>query len=91
MSDETELKDPVLPLGRPTVGSAGKTGTWRTKKPVLIVEKCTKCLMCWISCPEGTIRFESKDDYPEIDYEYCKGCGICVHVCPKDALRMEPE
>ena len=91
MNDESDLKDPVLPLGRAIVGSAGQTGAWRTSKPTFVEENCTKCYQCWISCPEGTIRVEAKDEYPEIDYVYCKGCGICVHVCPQDALRMVPE
>ncbi|MHA1443773.1 MAG: 4Fe-4S binding protein, partial [Candidatus Hodarchaeales archaeon] len=56
MNDETELKGPVLPLGRPTVGSAGETGDWRTIRPVFIEENCIKCYKCWLSCPEGTIR-----------------------------------
>lgn len=91
MNDESSLKDPILPLGRPIIGSAGETGNWRSKKPALNEEKCIKCYQCWISCPEGTVRVDGKDQYPYIDYIYCKGCGICVHVCPKDALSMEPE
>ncbi|MHA1973405.1 MAG: 4Fe-4S dicluster domain-containing protein [Candidatus Hodarchaeales archaeon] len=91
MQDDNNLKDPVLPLGRPTIGSAGETGDWRTSKPVFIQENCIKCYQCWLACPEGTIIVDSHGDYPHVDYVYCKGCGICVKVCPKDALRMEPE
>jgi 2-oxoacid:acceptor oxidoreductase delta subunit (pyruvate/2-ketoisovalerate family) len=92
MTDEAEMKDPVLPVGRPTVGSAGETGDWRTMKPVLYEEHCIKCYYCWIHCPEDTIRVETKGEFPYVDYLYCKGCGICVAVCPKEeAFKMEPE
>ena len=67
MNDESDLKDPVLPLGRAIVGSAGQTGTWRTSKPTFVEENCTKCYQCWVSCPEGTIRVEARDEYPEIE------------------------
>ncbi len=93
MSNDNKLKDPVLPIGRPIVGSAGETGDWRTSKPVLTEEFCTKCYLCWVHCPEDTIRVDSNGDYPYVDYIYCKGCGICVHVCPKkgSALKMVSE
>lgn len=87
MVNDESLKDPVLPLGRPTEGSAGKTGTWRTHHPELIEEKCIKCHICWMACPEGTIRIRN-DGYPEVELVYCKGCGICVHECPKQALHL---
>jgi len=95
MKDETELKGPVLPLGRPTIGSAGETGDWRTIKPVFTEENCIKCYKCWLSCPEGTIRVNSHGEYPYIDYIFCKGCGVCAHICPgkkgNKALKMVPE
>jgi len=93
MSDENELKDPVLPLGRPIIGSAGETGDWRTSKPLLTEDYCIKCYLCWVHCPEDTIRVDGPDEFPYVVYVYCKGCGICVHVCPKkgSALKMEPE
>ncbi|MFW9903043.1 MAG: 4Fe-4S binding protein [Candidatus Thorarchaeota archaeon] len=94
MENESKMKDPVLPLGRPTIGSApgpGTTGSWRTSRPVFSVEQCTKCYQCWLNCPEGTIRVDAEGEYPYIDYVYCKGCGVCVHVCPADALKMEKE
>lgn len=62
-----------------------KTGTWRTFKPVLDNEKCTKCLLCWFYCPDGSIK---RGERIEIDYDYCKGCGICANVCPVKAIEM---
>nr|MDO8116757.1 4Fe-4S binding protein [Candidatus Sigynarchaeota archaeon] len=68
----------------------GKTGEWRTFRPVIDNEKCNKCGFCYTFCPEGTISF-SKDTGPEIDLVYCKGCGICAKECPKKAIEMKME
>lgn len=84
-----------LPLSPSEVGSAGKTGSWRTERPVLSPEKCTSCYLCWLYCPDDVITMEPRgpegNEIPVIDYEYCKGCGICVDVCPVNALSMVSE
>ena len=80
-----------LPLAKPMVGVSGKTGTWRTEKPVFDPKKCVKCDLCWLYCPEGVISVGGNDRYVTIDYDYCKGCGICANVCPTKALVMVPE
>jgi 2-oxoacid:acceptor oxidoreductase delta subunit (pyruvate/2-ketoisovalerate family) len=90
------LPDPVLPLGRPIIQSAGPTGTWRpNQKPVLTEEKCSKCGTCVVVCPEEAIEVTIKEgkleDFPKIDLMVCKGCGICVHECPQEAIEMVPE
>jgi len=81
---------PITPLSVPMIGSMGKTGEWRTFKPVIDYSKCTRCLFCWIFCPEGCIE-RQEDDSPKIDYEYCKGCGICANECPAKAITMKRE
>jgi pyruvate ferredoxin oxidoreductase delta subunit len=73
-------------LSVPARGSVGKTGSWRTFVPVLDPDRCTKCLLCWVYCPEACI---SKD--LDIDLDYCKGCGICAEECPQDAIAMVKE
>ena len=78
------------PLSRPEPGSAGRTGTWRDSRPVIDESKCTRCLLCWLYCPEDTI-LRRDDDMVYVDYEYCKGCGICANVCPVGAITMVPE
>ncbi len=77
-------------LAHPTPGSAGATGTWRTLKPVIHVDKCVKCGMCWLYCPENVITWRP-GEYPSIDYTYCKGCGVCSSVCPRGAIEMVVE
>lgn len=75
-----------LAISKPKEGAAGKTGTWRTFRPVVDRDLCNKCGNCERFCPDGTI---SKDF--EIDLEFCKGCGICAEVCPKKAIKMVRE
>jgi len=79
----------VAPVALPTMGALGKTGAWRVLKPVINYDKCIKCLICWLYCPEGSITVE--EERPVIDYEYCKGCGICANECPVKAIEMMRE
>jgi len=39
-------------------GSASfrRTGDWRTERPILDKEKCIKCALCWINCPDAAIK-----------------------------------
>lgn len=67
-----------------------ETGGWRTFRPVLDLDKCNGCWLCFAYCPEGVIAM-TKDDRPVIDYAHCKGCQICVHECPTEALIAERE
>ncbi len=83
-------KLPPTPLSKPAKGAMGKTGFWRTLKPVIDLNKCTKCGLCWLYCPEATVIF-TKEEGPKIDYVYCKGCGICAEECPAKAIEMVRE
>jgi pyruvate ferredoxin oxidoreductase delta subunit len=66
-----------------------KTGDWRSKRPVRDEEKCTRCLICWIFCPDSAISWDGKDIH--FDLNYCKGCGICAEECPVNCIEMEEE
>jgi pyruvate ferredoxin oxidoreductase delta subunit len=93
-----------LPIGAviPEPGSTrrNKTAGWRTLKPVIHDDRCVRCQLCWLYCPEGTIveikgvfkvNGRTYDTEYEINYDYCKGCGICANECPTKAIEMVPE
>lgn len=67
-----------------------KTGNWRLFKPVWDHEKCTKCMMCVVSCPDGCISVNPAG-LPNTSYDNCKGCLICVEVCPSEAIEAVRE
>ena len=79
---------PPIPVSMPQKGAIGETGAWRTYKPVINHEKCTKCGQCYLFCPEGTIEFNRKTEQYDIDLIYCKGCGICKVQCPPKVIEM---
>lgn len=89
-----ELTWKDIPVGsivhEPGNASEYQTGDWRSQRPVLDKEKCIKCGICAMYCPEPCI---TKDDegYYVADLYYCKGCGICAHECPKDAIIIVKE
>ena len=91
---ETELTWKDLEIGsivtEPGNAIKYKTGDWRSQKPVFDLEKCIKCGLCYIYCPEGCIRQNDEGKF-EVDLYYCKGCGICAVECPKDVITMVEE
>ena len=83
-----------FPLGAtiPVAGNSCEysTGGWRSERPVRDDDKCTQCLLCWVFCPDTSVKVADEKVY-DFDYEHCKGCGICAHECPADAIEMVPE
>ena len=67
-----------------------RTGDWRSKRPILNKDKCTKCGLCAIYCPEGCIK-KTSEGYYEANLYHCKGCAICSAECPKKAIEMQEE
>ncbi len=66
------------------------TASWRTFRPVILLEKCTKCNVCWKFCPDDAIEFNG-EGYPVIRMDYCKGCAICAEECKPKAVTMVKE
>ena len=67
-----------------------ETGSWRSSRPIIDMERCTHCMFCWLFCPEGAIQVED-EKVVGIDLNYCKGCGICAHECPRKAITIVDE
>lgn len=67
-----------------------RTGDWRSSRPVWNLDKCVKCGVCMIFCPEGCIAMR-EDGFPQSDMEFCKGCGICTAECFTGCIAMEEE
>jgi pyruvate ferredoxin oxidoreductase gamma subunit len=66
------------------------TAAWRTFRPVIHLEHCTKCNFCWKFCPDDAIEFDG-EGFPRIKIAYCKGCGICAAECPPKTIEMMAE
>jgi pyruvate ferredoxin oxidoreductase delta subunit len=76
-------------------------GDWRVFKPIINQDKCVRCYLCWVYCPEPAIKIVDKPYKTstgrewkvtlEVDYNYCKGCGICVEECPVKAIDFVEE
>jgi pyruvate ferredoxin oxidoreductase delta subunit len=80
----------TIPIGgvcEPGTTLVNKTGGWRTYKPVYDYDKCIKCKLCELLCPDMAV-LPREDGYFQFDYNYCKGCGICANECPKSAISM---
>jgi pyruvate ferredoxin oxidoreductase gamma subunit len=95
---ETALVElPLEPPRRaaPSIYASGntpqrRTGSWRQFRPVVDKDKCNRCWLCFVSCPEAAIALDD-DEYPLVDLDVCKGCLLCVHECPTHAFHVERE
>lgn len=63
----------------------------RTHIPILNDDKCNRCRLCQLLCPDLAITRNGNKGKIDIDYDYCKGCSICAEICPKEAINMVVE
>ena len=61
---------------------------WRFERPVWDTQKCVRCGICYLSCPDGAI-FQNEDGFYEVDLTYCKGCGLCVKQCAAGCISLD--
>ena len=74
----------------PGNASQYRSGGWRSQRPIVDNDKCNKCTLCYIFCPDGCIERDT-EGYFEANLYYCKGCGICASECPRKAITMVEE
>ena len=89
-------KDREVPFGAITPAPVNTqdlfiTSNWRVVRPVIDHAKCTRCLTCYMACPDSCWVYNEKADKLEWIAEFCKGCQICIHDCPVNAISAEPE
>jgi pyruvate ferredoxin oxidoreductase delta subunit len=77
-------------ITEPGNASQYQTGGWRTRRPVTDTNKCIKCGLCVIFCPEGC-RYQAAEGHFDANLFYCKGCGICACECWTQAIAMVEE
>ena len=80
----TEMREgiaiPGIPVGGPMTDPV--TGESRTMRPVVDFEKCIKCTLCWLQCPDSCFDV-TPDGFYDANLEACCGCGVCEAVCPE--------
>jgi pyruvate ferredoxin oxidoreductase delta subunit len=91
---------PAIPVGEFTPDGKGfipvrnpyfKKFTTRTMRPVIDFDKCVKCTLCWIQCPDSVFDV-MPDGLYDANMEACCGCGVCEAVCPaRDCITMVNE
>jgi pyruvate ferredoxin oxidoreductase delta subunit len=91
---------PAIPVGKPMEGGGGyvpernpyfKKFTTRTMRPVIDFDRCVKCTLCWLQCPDSCFDV-TPDGLYDANMEACCGCGVCEAVCPaKDCITMVSE
>ncbi len=65
-------------------------GSWTGLYPIIDLDRCSHCMLCWLFCPDASIRVEDSKVIG-IDLKYCKGCGICATQCPHQLITMVKE
>ncbi len=69
---------------RPARNPYFKKFSTRTMRPVVDFDKCVKCTLCWLQCPDSCFDVTPDQTY-DVNAEACCGCGVCAAVCPVDA------
>ncbi len=68
---------------RPERNPYFKKYSTRTMRPVIDFDKCIKCTLCWLQCPDSCFDVTPDQTY-DLNAEACCGCGVCEAVCPVD-------
>jgi pyruvate ferredoxin oxidoreductase delta subunit len=67
---------------KPERNATFKKWATRTMRPVVDFDKCIKCTLCWLACPDSVFDVTPEGFY-DANMEACCGCGVCEAVCPE--------
>ena len=82
-----KMKDPITGKEggfQPARNATFKKWATRTMRPVVDFDKCIKCTLCWLQCPDSVFDV-TPDGLYDANLEACCGCGVCEAVCPVQA------
>jgi pyruvate ferredoxin oxidoreductase delta subunit len=80
-----QMKDPITGKEggyQPVRNATFKKYATRTMRPVVDFDKCIKCTLCWLACPDTCFDVTPEGLY-DANLEACCGCGVCEAVCPE--------
>ena len=86
LSYDHQDENPISPWLPSDLSLKNHTGKWALNQPMIDDQRCTKCLRCWIYCPDSAISL--KEGIIEVNTLYCKGCGVCEVECPVQAITL---
>ncbi len=81
---------PGCPIQEPLSARNNLTGSWRSARPIWDHDKCVRCGVCDLFCPEACIKPDHEGLY-QANLDYCKGCGICAQECVTQCISMKQE
>ncbi|MDH5816498.1 MAG: ATP-binding protein [Candidatus Nezhaarchaeota archaeon] len=87
MAADVDVDTPTLHFMLPIKRRLKRYEIYMSRKAVIDVSKCTKCMRCVETCPYEAIVVDFNG--LRVEPFYCEGCSACAHVCPVSAASMK--